>query len=314
MGTVGGLNLTTLVGTTLVVHLRFDPGRYLADAERYRATGMGGAPPIYVALLQHPDIDKRDLSSVLGISSGAAPLPVEVLDALNQRFPGAVVGEGYGLTEVTMGATSNPSWRSAVRKVGSVGVPVFDTEIKLVDGEVCIRGPQVMRGYHNRPEATAEVLDDEGWLRTGDIGVVDDDGYLTIVDRKKDMLIYKGYNVYPRELEEVLFQHPAVANAAVVGKRDLATGELPVAFVVLRAPEGGVLRAPEGGVLRAPEGEVLRGTAVDAQDGMAWVHGRVTSYRKLRDIRVVDEIPVSAAGKVLRRELRERIEAEPAGT
>jgi long-chain acyl-CoA synthetase len=250
---------------------------------------MGGAPPIYVALLQHPDIDKRDLSSVLGISSGAAPLPVEVLEALNRRFPNAVVGEGYGLTEVTMGATSNPSWRSGARKAGSVGVPVFDTEIKLEDGEVCIRGPQVMRGYHNRPDATAEVLED-GWLRTGDVGAIDDDGYLTIVDRKKDMLIYKGYNVYPRELEEVLFQHPSVANAAVVGKRDLATGELPIAFVVLAEQE------------------------VEPQHILEWVNARVTPYKKLRDIRVVAEIPVSAAGKVLRRELRAVVETEDAET
>ncbi|MDQ1695133.1 MAG: long-chain acyl-CoA synthetase, partial [Frankiaceae bacterium] len=214
MGTIGGLNIAVLTGSTLVLHLRFDPGRYLEDAEKFRITSMGGAPPIYVALLQHPDIDKRDLSSVLSISSGAAPLPVEILEALRQRFPQAKVGEGYGLTEVTMGATSNPSWRSGLRKAGTVGVPVFDTAIKLIDGEVCIKGPQVMRGYHNRPEATAEVLQD-GWLRTGDIGAIDDDGYLTIVDRKKDMLIYKGYNVYPRDLEEVLFKHPAVANAAV---------------------------------------------------------------------------------------------------
>jgi long-chain acyl-CoA synthetase len=286
MGTIGGLNLTVLTGTTLVLHLRFDPGRYLEDAERYRVTSMAGAPPIYVALLAHPDIGKRDLSSVLNISSGAAPLPVEVLEKLHRRFPDARVGEGYGLTEVTMGATSNPSWRSGTRKVGTVGVPVFDTEIKLVDGEVCIRGPQVMRGYHHRPDATAEVLDGDGWLRTGDIGVIDDDGYLTIVDRKKDMLIYKGYNVYPRELEEVLFQHPSVANAAVVGKRDPAVGELPIAFVVLSDPS-------------ADPGAVLE-----------WVNGRVTPYKKLRDIRVVAEIPVSAAGKVLRRELRDIVERD----
>jgi long-chain acyl-CoA synthetase len=146
MGTIGGLNIAVLSGSTLVLHLRFDPGRYLEDAEKYQVTSMGGAPPIYVALLQHPDIDKRDLSSVLSISSGAAPLPVEILEALKERFPQAKVGEGYGLTEVTMGATSNPAWRSGTRKVGTVGLPVFDTEIKLVDGEVCIRGPQVMRG------------------------------------------------------------------------------------------------------------------------------------------------------------------------
>jgi long-chain acyl-CoA synthetase len=292
MGTIGGLNIAVLTGSTLVLHLRFDPGRYLEDAERFRITSMGGAPPIYVALLQHPDIDKRDLSSVLGISSGAAPLPVEILEELKVRFPQAKVGEGYGLTEVTMGATSNPSWRSGDRKVGTVGVPVFDTEIKLVDGEVCIRGPQVMRGYHKQPEATAEVLTD-GWLRTGDIGVIDDDGYLTIVDRKKDMLIYKGYNVYPRELEELLFQHPAVANAAVVGKYDVAVGDLPVAFVVLRAPGETVLAEPDG----------------DADAILAWVNERVTPYKKLRAIHVVEQIPVSAAGKVLRRELRERLKA-----
>jgi long-chain acyl-CoA synthetase len=292
MGTIGGLNIAVLTGSTLVLHLRFDPGRYLEDAERFRITSMGGAPPIYVALLQHPDIDKRDLSSVLGISSGAAPLPVEILEELKVRFPQAKVGEGYGLTEVTMGATSNPSWRSGDRKVGTVGVPVFDTEIKLVDGEVCIRGPQVMRGYHKQPEATAEVLTD-GWLRTGDIGAIDDDGYLTIVDRKKDMLIYKGYNVYPRELEELLFQHPAVANAAVVGKYDVAVGDLPVAFVVLRAPGETVLAEPDG----------------DADAILAWVNERVTPYKKLRAIHVVEQIPVSAAGKVLRRELRERLKA-----
>ena len=286
MGTIGGLNLTTLIGTTLVLHLRFDPGRYLEDAEKYRVTSMGGAPPIYVAMLAHPDIDKRDLSSVRTISSGAAPLPVEVIEELHRRFPDARIGEGYGLTEVTMGATTNPSWRSGVRKTGTVGVPVFDTEVKLVDGEVCIRGPQVMRGYHHRPDATAEVLDADGWLRTGDIGVIDDDGYLTIVDRKKDMLIYKGYNVYPRELEEVLFQHPSVANAAVVGKRDVAVGELPVAFVVLHDPSS------------------------DPREVLEWVNGRVTPYKKLRDIRVVDAIPVSAAGKVLRRELRAVVERE----
>ena len=286
MGTIGGLNIAVLSGSTLILHLRFDPGRYLEDGERYRITSMGGAPPIYVALLQHPDIDKRDLSSVMSISSGAAPLPVEVLEALNRRFPQARVGEGYGLTEVTMGATSNPSWKSGVRKVGTVGVPVFDTEIKLVDGgEVCIRGPQVMRGYHNRPDATAEVLDADGWLRTGDIGVIDDDGYLSIVDRKKDMLIYKGYNVYPRDLEEILFQHPSVANAAVVGKRDVAVGELPIAFVVLKDD-------------------------VDPREVMEFVNERVVPYKKLRDIRVVGEIPVSAAGKILRRELRTVVETE----
>ena len=283
MGTVGYLNNPVLSGTEMTIHQRFDPGAYLTDAARYRVTGIGGAPPIFVALLRHPLIDEVDLSSVRGISSGAAPLPVEVIEELKKRFPDALIGEGYGLTEVTMGATANPSWRSGERKVGTVGVPVFDTEVTLVEGEVCIRGPQVMRGYHGQREATDEVLAD-GWLRTGDVGAIDEDGYLTIVDRKKDMLIYKGYNVYPRELEEMLFQHPAVANAAVVGKYDVAVGDLPVAFVVLSEPAG------------------------DADAVMAWVNERVTPYKKLREIHVVDQIPVSAAGKVLRRELRDRLE------
>src|SRR3954465_6099332 len=183
-----------------------------------------------------------------------------------------------------MGATSNPSWRSGVRKVSTVGVPVFDTQVKLVDGEVCIRGPQVMRGYHHHPEATDQVLDD-GWLRSGDIGTLDDDGYLTIVDRKKDMLIYKGYNVYPRDLEEVLFQHPSVAHAAGAGKRGLAAGELPVAVVVMKDD-------------------------TDPAEVMAFVNERVVPYKKLREIRRVDEIPVSAAVKILRRELRAVVEGE----
>ena len=301
MGTIGGLNVPVLSGGTTVIHLRFDPTAYLADAERFRVTSMGGAPPIFVALLAHSDIDKRDLSSVRGISSGAAPLPGETLDALRRRFPDAVVAEGYGLTEVTMGATFNPAHRSGLRKVGTVGMPVFDTDVKIVaaegggedpelplppgsEGEVCIRGPQVMAGYYRRPEETVAVLVD-GWLRTGDIGVLDAEGYLTIVDRKKDMLLYKGYNVYPRELEEILFRHPGVANVAVVGRTETAVGELPVAFVV-----------------RAEGHDDLA-----AEEIMAYVNERVVPYKRVREVRFIDEIPVSAAGKVLKRELRERL-------
>ncbi|MEJ3653855.1 AMP-binding protein [Actinomycetes bacterium KLBMP 9759] len=295
MGTIGALNIPMLVGSTIVLHERFDPGAYLADAERFRVTSMGGAPPLYGALLRHPDFATRDLSSVRGLTSGAAPLPVEMIQALQRRFPDAVISEGYGLTEVTMGATTNPAARSAVRKVGSVGIPVFDTEVRIVDaggddltplpageaGEVCIRGPQVMLGYKDRPEETAAVLRD-GWLRTGDVGVLDDDGYLSIVDRKKDMLIYKGYNVYPRELEELLFAQPGVVGAAVVGRPDAVVGELPVAFVV------------------APE-------RTDADALIAAVNEQLTPYKRLRELHLVDAIPVSAAGKVLKRELRERL-------
>lgn len=297
MGTIGGLNVPVITGGTTIIHLRFDPTAYLADAEKFRVTSMGGAPPIFVALLSHPDIHTKDLSSVRGISSGAAPLAVETIEALRKRFPDAVITEGYGLTEVTMGATINPSHRSGLRKIGTVGFPVFDTEVKIVaaeggaeplppgtEGEVCIRGPQVMGGYHGRPEETAAVLVD-GWLHTGDVGFLDEEGYLTIVDRKKDMLLYKGYNVYPRELEEILFRHPGVANVAVVGRPDPAVGELPVAFVV-----------------RATGHEEL-----SADEVLAYVNERVVPYKRVREVRFVDEIPVSAAGKVLKRELRDKL-------
>ncbi|UZJ23889.1 AMP-binding protein [Rhodococcus antarcticus] len=296
MGVIGYLNVPVLTGYTCVIHQRFDPGAYLADVERFGATMIGGAPPVFVALLRHPDAATRDLSTVLGLSSGAAPLPVTVIEALRVRFPDAVIGEGYGLTEVTMVATMNPSWRSGVRKVGTVGVPAHGTEVRLLDpygaevptggrGEVYLRGPQVMEGYHERPDATAEVLVD-GWLRTGDVGVLDADGYLSIVDRAKDMLLYKGYNVFPRELEEILHTHPGVAGAAVVGRPDEEAGELPVAFVAL-----------------------VPGAEVTAEGLREHVNAQVVHYKKLREVHLVDAIPVSAAGKVLRRELRDGLTA-----
>ena len=291
MGVIGYLSVPLLAGFTIVIHQRFEPGAFLADLERFHATMIGGAPPVFVALMRHPDFVTRDLSAIRGLSSGAAPLPLPVLDALQTRFPDALIGEGYGLTEVTMMATANPSWRSGVRKAGTVGVAAYDTEVRVVDldgaplptgerGEVCIRGPQVMQGYLHRPEATAEVLSDD-WLRTGDIGTFDTDGYLRIVDRAKDMLLYKGYNVFPRELEELLHAHPAVAGAAVVGRPDAEVGELPVAFVVL-----------------------VPGAAVTAAELQEHVNAQVVPYKKLREVHLVDAIPVSAAGKVLRRELR----------
>ncbi|GAA0934034.1 class I adenylate-forming enzyme family protein [Pseudonocardia zijingensis] len=298
MGTIGGMNVPLLRGDTLVLHDRFEPGAYLADAERFRVTTMGGAPPLFAALLRHPDLATRDLSSVRTITSGAAPMPLGMIEALRARFgPDVVIAEGYGLTEVTMVATQAPMNRSGVRKPGTVGPPVDDTEVRLVDpaatdleplppgepGEVCIRGPQVMAGYADRPEETAAVLVD-GWLRTGDIGALDGDGYLSIIDRKKDMLLYKGYNVYPRELEELLHARPGVAAAAVVGRPDPVAGELPVAFVV----------APG---LHPP----------DATSLMEAVNAQVLPYKRLREVHLVDEIPVSAAGKVLKRALRDRL-------
>ncbi|MET8851429.1 AMP-binding protein [Amycolatopsis sp. NPDC004625] len=294
MGIIGGLNAAVIAGTTIVLHSRFDPAAYVADAERLRITGIGGAPALFAALLATPSFRTADLTSVRSIGSGAAPMNHAMINALRERFPDVVVSEGYGLTEATMGAVISPTYRSGTRKVGSVGIPIFDTQVKIVPaeggedplppgekGEVCLRGPQIMLGYRNRPEETAAALVD-GWLHTGDIGILDPDGYLSIVDRKKDMLLYKGYNVFPRELEELLITMPGVAAAAVVGRPDTEVGELPVAFVV-------------------PRGEL------NAAELMAAVNEKVLPYKRLREIHVVEQIPVSAAGKVLKRELRQQL-------
>jgi long-chain acyl-CoA synthetase len=304
MGAIGYLNGMVMGGSTVVIHERFDPAAYVADAVRYRVSAIGGAPPIFVALLQVPGIADADLSSVKGVSSGAAPLPVPLIERLKALLPEATIGEGYGLTEVTMIATGNPSFRSGTRKPGTVGVPIFDTEITIRPigggdplpsgerGEVCIRGPQVMRGYAHRPEATADAIDPDGWFHSGDVGILDEDGYLSIVDRTKDMLLYKGYNVFPRELEEILFGIPGVAGAAVVGRPDEEAGELPVAYVVRKADPAGA--------------------ALSAESVMTAVNEHVVHYKRLRDVVFIDAIPVSAAGKVLKRELAAR-ERQAAG-
>src|SRR3954451_12800974 len=295
MGAIGYLNGMVMGGTTTVIHMRFDPVKYVEAMERYDVTAIGGAPPVFVALLQVPGFAARDWSRVRGVSSGAAPLPVALIEKLTAILPNAIIGEGYGLTEVTMQATGNPSFQSGTRKPGTVGVAVFDTEISIRPlgggdalpagerGEVCIRGPQVMRGYAHRPEATAEAIDVDGWFHSGDVGILDEDGYLSIVDRTKDMLLYKGYNGFPRELEEILFGVPGVAGAAVVGRPDEEAGELPVAYVVRKGDDDG--------------------TALTAASVMAAVNEKVTPYKRLRDVVFIDTIPVSAAGKVLKREL-----------
>ena len=278
----------------MVVLPRFDPKEYMDAIVKYKATYIGGAPQLYIPMINHPDFEKYDLSHVKFAGSGAAPLPVAIIEKLTGAFGVEYISEGYGLTECTMGATMTPLSAAGAR-VGSVGLPVFDTEVKIVEvttgnelppgqeGEVLIKGPQVMKGYYNKPEATAEVLKD-GWLHTGDIGKMDEEGYLFITDRLKDMIIYKGYNVYPRELEEILFRHPAVEQCAVVGKPDLDAGEIPVAFLKL-----------------TPGQEVTR------EEVMQFLNSEVAAYKKIREVIFMNEIPVSAAGKVLKRELREQL-------
>jgi long-chain acyl-CoA synthetase len=293
MGVIGYLDLQVLSGTTMVVYPRFDPGEYLLGISKFRPTAFGGAPQLFVPLVEHPLFAETDMSDIRLVVSGAAPIPQYLLEIMLNKLPG-VVCEAYGLSECTMGCSCNPTSREGYR-LGSVGLPLADTEIKILDaetgetelpigevGEVVLRGPQVMKGYWNKPEETAQVLKD-GWLYTGDIGKFDEDGYLYIVDRKKDMLIYKGYNVYPRDLEEVLNEHPAVAQSAVVGKKDDRYGDLPIAFV-----------------------ELVEGSHVTEEELLEYANEHLAKYKKIRVLMIEDALPASEAGKVLRRELRDR--------
>jgi long-chain acyl-CoA synthetase len=291
MGSIGYLTVQVLLGISMVVFPRFDPQEFLLAINKYRATVFGGAPQLFVPLVESPLFKELDMSGIKVVVSGAAPIPHHLLESMNDRIPGVVL-EAYGLSECTMGCAANPPSREG-SKLGSVGLPMQDTEIKIMDsetgdketptgelGEVCIKGPQVMKGYWNRPEETEAVLRD-GWLYSGDIGKFDDDGYLYIVDRKKDMLIYKGYNVYPRDLEEVINSHPAVAQSAVVGKIDERVGEVPVAFV-----------------------ELVPGKEVTEEELLDFANSKLAKYKKLRLVKIVEALPASEAGKILRRELR----------
>jgi long-chain acyl-CoA synthetase len=293
MGTIGYLNLQVYAGNTMIVFPRFDATDYIRAVDKYKAEMLGGAPQLFIPMVQHPEFQNVDMSRVAVAVSGAAPLPVPILEQMLDAFTG-VVCEAYGMTEVVMIGMANPPTREGL-KPGSVGVPVFDTYGKVIDlstgepvgpnqeGEICMKGPQNMLGYWNKPDETAQVLIDD-WVHSGDIGYYDEDGYFYITDRKKDMIIYKGYNVYPRELEEVLFENPKVAHCAVVGKKDEKGGEIPVAFVMLK-----------------PD------TKATADEIMGFINEKVAPYKHIREVHFVDEIPTSGAGKVLKRVLRDQL-------
>ncbi len=296
MGAIGYLNLPIHGGVTQVVFPRLDEDQFLNAVEEYRATSLGGAPQLYIPLMNHPRIKEIDLSSIATIASGSAPLPLEIIEKIQAAISGGIVIEAYGMTECTMMATSNPPSRTDF-KAGTVGLPVFDTKIKIIDpegnelgvgeeGEICIKGPQVAQGYWNRPEESANTFRD-GWVHSGDVGKIDEDGYLTIVDRIKDMVIYKGYNVYPRELEEVLFEHPDIIDAAVVAKPDAAGGEIPKAFV-----------------------QKADGSTLTEQEIIDFAAERLAPYKKIREVTFVGELPRSGAGKVLKTELKKMVVKE----
>jgi len=288
------LNGSLAYGATCLVMPRFDPDQTLYLIEKYKVSDFFVVPPALLGLAHHPKLAEHDMSSLRFILSGAAPLPLEVADLAAERFQCAVI-QGYGMTETSPLTNTNPI---DAPKPGSVGPAVPDTEEKIVDlesgedlplgetGELLIRGPQVMQGYWHAPDATAETIRPDGWLRSGDIARMDEDGYVYILDRAKEMIKYKGYQVAPAELEGVVMEHPAVLDAAVIPKRDFESGEIPKAFVVLK------------------EGE-----QASADEVMLFVEERVAPYKKLRELEFVDQIPKTASGKILRREL---IEAERA--
>lgn len=287
-GMTVAMNLAIALASTMILIPRFQIDEALRVINRYQPTMFPGAPTIYVAFNNHPQIKRYKLGSIRECISGSAPLPVEVKRRFEELTGGRLV-EGYGLSEASPVTHCNPLDGRDV--AGSIGVPFPDTEAKIVDlktgtdlgvgqiGELVIRGPQVMKGYWKNPEETAQTLKD-GWLHTGDIAKMDERGYFYIVDREKDMIISSGYNVYPREVEEVLYQHPKVAEAAVVGIPDSYRGESVKAFIV-------------------PKGELLEEELID------FCRQQLAAYKIPRIIELRDSLPKSTIGKVLKRELRE---------
>jgi len=286
------MNLGLLAGATLVTMPRFDLEQFLDLLERHRVTRAYVVPPIALALAKDPAVERRDLSALKHILCGAAPLGGDLAEEVAERI-GCSVSQGCGMTEMSPVTHMVPP-SSAAKKPGSIGPPIPGTECRLIDsdtgrdsepggsGELWMRGPQVMQGYLGNRKATAAMIDDDGWLHSGDVAIVDEDGWFAIVDRVKELIKYKGFQVAPAELEAILITHPQVADCAVIGVPDEETGELPKAFVV-------------------PVGD-------DLDTGMltAFIAQQVAPHKRIRAIELVDEIPKSPSGKILRRLLRDR--------
>jgi long-chain acyl-CoA synthetase len=281
-------NSGNILGTRAVLLRWFTPDAVLEAIERHRIQQMSGVPTMYTYLLNFPGAGRHDTSSMQVWGSGAAPLPVEIVEPFEKRFGGRIL-EGYGLTEAAPVVSAHRF--SGERRLGSVGQPIPGVQVRIADdggrplpagevGEVCVRGDNVMLGYYRMPEETARVLRD-GWLHTGDMGRLDADGFLYIVERKKDLIIRGGFNIYPREVEEVLYAHGAVAEAAVVGRPDPLMGEEALAFVVPRS-----------------------GQSVTAEALIAFCQERLARFKCPREIRFVDSLPKSPVGKILRKDLR----------
>lgn len=298
-GLVVVLNMGLYTGASIVMMPRFDLESFLKTAQDYEVSLAHIVPPIVLALSKHPVVDNYQLPKLRTIFSGAAPLGEELTKACMERL-NCSVRQGYGMTETSPVTHSSPA-PPYVNKFGSVGVPAPNTECKIVDletgeavgpgqrGELCVRGPQVMRGYLNNPEATAQTIDPDGWLHTGDIGYADEDGHFFIVDRAKELIKYKGLQVAPAELEALLLTHPCIADAAVIPCPDDEAGEVPKAIVVLKQ-------------------------AAEAQAIMEFVAERVAPHKKIRYLEFAETIPKSPSGKILRRVLVENDRARSAAS
>jgi long-chain acyl-CoA synthetase len=284
-GLTCSLNAGVLAGATLTLIPRFDGGKALEVVARDRVTVFEGVPTMFSAMLHQPDADSHDMSSLRLCVSGGSAMPVEVMRSFEETF-GCIVLEGYGLSETSPVASFNHP--HAERKPGSIGTPIRGVEMRLVGddgkdappgevGEIAIRGENVMKGYWHRPEDTATAIPD-GWFRTGDLARRDEDGYFSIVDRKKEMIIRGGYNVYPREIEEALYEHPAVAEAACIGVKHPDLGEEVAAAVALKP-----------------------GASADVEELQAFVKERVAAYKYPRRLWLVDALPKGPTGKILRR-------------
>ncbi|PWE28475.1 4-coumarate--CoA ligase family protein [Pararhodobacter marinus] len=277
-------------GGTLITMPRFDLEQFLTLAQKHRTPRMWIVPPVALALAKHPMVDNFDLSHVVQINSAAAPLGADIAEAMGARI-GTMATQGYGMTELSPVSHVSPKGKG---RAGASGVTIPNTQCRIVDpetlqdcpkgtdGELWVKGPQVMKGYLNRPEATAETIVEGGWLRTGDIAHVDADGYLYITDRLKELIKVKGFQVAPAELEALLVTHPAITDAAVIGVPDAEAGEVPMAFITAQTPP----------------------TLAEIQ---AHLDGEIAHYKQIRHLAVIEAIPKSASGKILRRVLRDRV-------
>jgi long-chain acyl-CoA synthetase len=300
-GMTTSMNVPIHLAAKMVMLPRFDPLTALESIQKHKVTVFCGVPTMYAVLLANPELARFDLTSIRVCISGASPLPPQV----QKKFidtTGGFLAEGYGLTEASPVTHCNPVDRTMrTVRLGSIGLPLPDTDARIFNietgekalelgetGELAVKGPQLMKGYWKNAEETANVLRD-GWLHTGDIGKMDENGYFYITDRKKDLIKYKDYSVYPREIEDILYEHSAVKLCAVVGKPDPIVGEIPKAFVVLK----------DGG--KATEAEIIE-----------FIKDKVAPYKSVREVEFRKELPISSAGKVLRRALQEEEERKAA--